>query len=139
MSGTGHMHRMSWLLNTFAREVAGVAHVIVVSVDGLLLAASEDLPEDRAEQLAAITAGLVSLTYGVSRHFEGGEVHQTIVDMDQGSLITMAIGDGSSIAVLAARQTDVGQIGYEMALLVERVGKALAPGRRDAVTTGIER
>jgi predicted regulator of Ras-like GTPase activity (Roadblock/LC7/MglB family) len=58
--------------------------------------------------------------------------------MDQGSLITMAIGDGSSIAVLAARQTDVGQIGYEMALLVERVGKALAPGRRDAVTTGAE-
>jgi predicted regulator of Ras-like GTPase activity (Roadblock/LC7/MglB family) len=51
----------------------------------------------------------------------------------------MAIGDGSSIAVLAARQTDVGQIGYEMALLVERVGKALAPGRRDAVTTGVER
>ena len=105
MSGTGHMHRMSWLLNTFAQEVAGVAHVIVVSVDGLLLAASDELPDDRAEQLAAITAGLVSLTYGVSRHFDGGEVHQTIVDMDQGSLITMAIGDGSSIAVLAARQT----------------------------------
>jgi predicted regulator of Ras-like GTPase activity (Roadblock/LC7/MglB family) len=125
------MHRMNWLLNTFAQEVAGVAHVVVVSVDGLLLAGTDGLPDDRAEQLAAITAGL-------SRHFEGGTVHQTIVDMDQGSLITMAIGDGSSIAVLAARQTDVGQIGYEMALLVERVGKALAPGRRDAVTTGAE-
>jgi uncharacterized protein len=134
MSGP-HMPNMGWLLNSFAEEVAGVAHVIVVSVDGLLLAMSDELPPDRAEQLAAITAGLVSLTYGVSRHFEGGFVQQTIVDMDHGSLITMSIGDGSSLAVLAARHCDVGQIGYEMALLVERVGKALAPGRRDAVVT----
>jgi uncharacterized protein len=135
MSGYGHMQSMGWLLNSFAEEVAGVAHVIVVSVDGLLLATSDDLPHERAEQLAAITAGLVSLTYGISRHFDGGLVQQTIVDMDHGSLITMSISDGSSLAVLAARHCDVGQIGYEMALLVERVGKALAPGRRDAVVT----
>jgi hypothetical protein len=35
--------------------------------------------------------------------------------------------------VLAARSCDVGQVGYEMALLVERVGKALVPGRRETV------
>ncbi len=37
------------------------------------------------------------------------------------------------MAVLAARNSDVGQVGYEMALLVERVGKALSPERREAV------
>jgi uncharacterized protein len=139
MSDNGHMHAMGWLLNSFADEVAGVAHVIVVSVDGILLAASDELPADRGDQLAAITAGLISLTYGMSRHFDGGRIQQTIVDMELGSLITMTIGDGSSLAVLAARDCDVGHIGYEMALLVERVGKALAPARRDAVTTGPER
>jgi uncharacterized protein len=141
MSGTGHMQSMGWLLNSFADQVSGVAHVIVVSVDGLLLASSDDLPGDRADQLAAITAGLVSLTCGVCRHFEGGDVQQTIVDMEGGSLVTMSISDGSTLAVLVARDCDLGQIGYEMTLLVERVGKALAPSPRvrDAVTTGTER
>jgi predicted regulator of Ras-like GTPase activity (Roadblock/LC7/MglB family) len=139
MTGSGDLRSMSWLLNSFGDEVPGVAHAVVVSVDGLLLAASDDLPIDRAEQLAAITAGLVSLTFGVARHFDGGQIQQTIVDMDAGSLILMSIGDGSSLAVLAARHCDVGQIGYEMALLVERVGKALVPGRRQAVASGTER
>lgn len=139
MTSSGDMRSLNWLLNNFGDQTAGVAHAVVVSVDGLLLASSDDLPVERAEQLAAITAGLISLTYGVARHFDGGLVQQTIVDMDSGSLILMSIGDGSSLAVLAARHCDVGQIGYEMALLVERVGKALVPARRQTVTSGTER
>jgi predicted regulator of Ras-like GTPase activity (Roadblock/LC7/MglB family) len=42
----------------------------------------------------------------------------------------MSISDGSSFAVLAARACDVGQVGYEMALLVDRVGDALTPPPR---------
>jgi predicted regulator of Ras-like GTPase activity (Roadblock/LC7/MglB family) len=49
-------------------------------------------------------------------------------------LFLMSISDGSSMAVLAARSCDVGQVGYEMALLVERVGAALVPAPREAVT-----
>ena len=130
---------MDWLLNDFVDQVHGVAHVVVVSVDGLLLAKSQDLPGDRAEQFSAIAAGLISLVYGASRHFDGGEIQQTIVDMESGYLILMSISDGSSIGVLASRNCDVGQIGYEMALLVDRVGKALAIGRRQAVASGVER
>lgn len=76
---------------------------------------------------------------GAARHFEGGEIQQTIVDMEAGYLILMSVSDGSSIVVLASRNCDVGQIGYEMALLVDRVGKALAVGRRQAVSSGAER
>jgi len=36
--------------------------------------------------------------------------------------------------VLAARSCDVGQVGYEMALLVERVGASLSPVAREAVS-----
>jgi hypothetical protein len=39
-----------------------------------------------------------------------------------------------SMAVLAARSCDVGQVGYEMALLVERVGAALSPAPRETVS-----
>jgi uncharacterized protein len=133
MTRPGSMQNMSWLLTNFADNVAGIAHVIAVSADGLLLASSRDLPADRAEQLAAITAGVVSLTDGASRTFTGGDVLQTIVEMDSGYLFLMSISDGSSLAVLASRSCDVGQVGYEMALLVERVGAALVPLPREAV------
>jgi predicted regulator of Ras-like GTPase activity (Roadblock/LC7/MglB family) len=127
---TPTMHDMSWLLANFADNVAGIAHVVAVSADGLLLAASRDLPPDRAEQLSAIVAGVISLTDGASRCFEGGPVLQTIIEMDSGYLFLMSISDGSALGVLAARSCDVGQVGYEMALLVERVGQALVPLRR---------
>ncbi len=128
------MHDMGWLLNNFADSIAGIAHVVAVSADGLLLASSRDLPTDRAEQLAAITSGVVSLTDGASRMFTAGKVQQTIIEMDSGYLFLMSISDGSSMAVLAARSCDVGQVGYEMALLVERVGAALSPATREAVS-----
>ncbi|MFC7530409.1 roadblock/LC7 domain-containing protein [Actinoplanes sp. GCM10030250] len=128
------MHDMGWLLSNFADSVAGIAHVVAVSADGILLASSRDLPTDRAEQLAAITCGVVSLTDGASRMFSAGEVQQTIIEMESGYLFLMTISDGSSMAVLAARSCDVGQVGYEMALLVERVGAALSPAPREAVS-----
>jgi predicted regulator of Ras-like GTPase activity (Roadblock/LC7/MglB family) len=133
MTGAGAMADMSWLLNNFADQLSGIAHVVVVSADGILLASSRDLPPDRAEQLAAISAGLISLTYGTSRYFDGGNVQQTIVEMGAGYLILMSIGDGSALVVLASRHCDVGHVGYEMALLVDRVGKALNPLPRDTV------
>jgi uncharacterized protein len=135
MNRPGAMHDMSWLLNNFADQLPGIAHVVAVSADGLLLAASRGLPEDRADQLAAIAAGVVSLTQGTSRYFNGGEVLQTIIEMDGGYLFLMSISDGSCLAVLAGRSCDVGQVGYEMALLVERVGQALTPAARQSVSS----
>jgi predicted regulator of Ras-like GTPase activity (Roadblock/LC7/MglB family) len=128
------MHDMGWLLNNFANSVAGIAHVVAVSADGLLLACSRDLPEDRADQLAAIASGVVSLTEGASRMFNAGDVQQTIIEMESGYLFLMSVSDGSSMGVLAARSCDVGQVGYEMALLVERVGAALTPAPRETVS-----
>ncbi|MFF5291638.1 roadblock/LC7 domain-containing protein [Paractinoplanes globisporus] len=128
------MQDMGWLLNNFANSVAGIAHVVAVSADGLLLASSRDLPTDRADQLAAISSGVVSLTEGASRMFNAGAVQQTIIEMDSGYLFLMSVSDGSSMAVLAARSCDVGQVGYEMALLVERVGASLTPAPREAVS-----
>jgi predicted regulator of Ras-like GTPase activity (Roadblock/LC7/MglB family) len=133
MTGPGAMNNMNWLLTNFADHVPGIAHAIAVSADGLLLASSRDLPADRAEQLAAVTAGLVSLTLSTAYYFDGGSVQQTIVEMDGGYLFLMSISNGSSLVALAARHCDVGQVGYEMALLVERVGAALVPLPRKAV------
>ena len=120
-----------WLIDDFVERVAGVAHAVVVSADGLLLARTEDLPKDRAEQLSAVSSGLVSLTLGAARCFEAGAVNQTVVEMERGYLFLMSISDGSCLAVLAAPSCEIGLVGYAMARLVERVGQQLTPELRE--------
>ena len=123
---------LDWLVSKFAREVSGVTHAVLVSADGLLMAASEHIPTERADQLAAVASGLASLSTGASQLFEGGHVLQSVVEMEHGYLLLMRVGDGSNLATLAARNCDIGQIGYEMAVLVEQVGTVVQSARRRA-------
>jgi predicted regulator of Ras-like GTPase activity (Roadblock/LC7/MglB family) len=124
---------LSWLLTNLIERVPAIAHAIVVSTDGLSLACSQGFPPDRADQLSAITAGLTSLTQGASRMFEGGAVTQTVVEMQRGLLIVVSIGDGSTLAALAARDCDMGLVAYEMTMLADRAGQALTPKMRGAL------
>jgi uncharacterized protein len=116
---------LDWFVVNFVRDVPGVSHAILVSADGLLMASSSHLPADRAEQLAAVTSGLASLSTGAAQLFEAGNVRQSIIEMDDGFLLVMGVGDGSYLAVLASISCDIGQVGYEMAVLVDRVGKTV--------------
>jgi predicted regulator of Ras-like GTPase activity (Roadblock/LC7/MglB family) len=130
---------LNWLITNFVDRVPGVAHTVVVSSDGLLLAVSDGFPRDRADQLAAVASGLSSLTQGAARIFEGGSVTQTVVEMVRGFLFVMAISDGSVLAVLASSDCDMGLIGYEMALLVERAGDVLTPALRAELQNALPR
>lgn len=130
---------LNWLITNFVDRVPGVAHTVVVSSDGLLLAVSDGFPRDRADQLAAVASGLSSLTQGAARIFEGGTVTQTVVEMLRGFLFVMAISDGSVLAVLASTDCDMGLIGYEMALLVERAGDVLTPALRAELQNALPR
>ena len=114
------------------------AHAILVSADGLLMAASASIPGDRAEQVAAVSSGLASLAVGAARLFEGGAVLQTVVEMEHGYLLLMSVGDGSHLAVLTQESADIGQVGYEMALLVDRVGRTVQarPASRSPASDG---
>jgi uncharacterized protein len=124
-SRSNQVSRFGWLINNFAENVPGVAHAVVVSVDGLLLTASARLPRRHADQMASIAAGIVSLNLGAAKILGAGEVVRSIVEMERGILLLMAIRDGSCFAVLATRDCDVAQVAYEMTVLVEQVGKLL--------------
>jgi len=50
--------------------------------------------------------------------------------MENGYLLLMRVGDGSHLAALASTSCDIGQVGYEMAVLVERVGAVVKSSRR---------
>jgi predicted regulator of Ras-like GTPase activity (Roadblock/LC7/MglB family) len=121
---------LSWLVANFAKRTPGVAHAMVVSADGLPVAVSDRLDRPRADQLAAIASGLASLTQGGARCIDGGLVTQTVVEMDRGLLVVMAISDGSCLTVLAGAACEVGVVAYEMTVLVTRAGAVHTPALR---------
>jgi predicted regulator of Ras-like GTPase activity (Roadblock/LC7/MglB family) len=122
---TGDDRDLDWVMSKFVEDVPDAAHAILVSADGLLMASSTSIPGERAEQVAAVSSGLASLAVGAARLFEGGAVMQTIVEMEMGFLMLMSVGDGSNLTVLTTEEADIGQVGYEMALLVDRVGRTV--------------
>lgn len=121
---------LQWLVDNLVESVPGVRHASVVSADGLLLAMSQRLTRTQADQLAAISSGLTSLTRGAARCFQHGAVNQIMVEMSQGFLFVMSVSDGSVLTVLTDPTADVGLVGYEMARVVASAGALLTPQLR---------
>ena len=82
-------------------------------------------PQPKAVKI--IVSGLTSLTNGAGGLLECGDVEQVIVEMRGGVLFISSISDGSTLAVLADKDCDMGLVGYEMTLLLDRVGTTLTP------------
>lgn len=121
---------LAWLLDDLVDRVKEARHAIVLSADGLLMAASKDFGQDDAEHLSAVAAGIQSLAKGVGERFGGGPVLQTVVEMRSAYLLVTVAGHGACLAVLGDEDADIGLIAYEMEMLVSRLGHHLtAPSR----------
>ncbi|SDH98791.1 Predicted regulator of Ras-like GTPase activity, Roadblock/LC7/MglB family [Sinosporangium album] len=131
---TGHSStntgELNWLLDDLATRVGAVRQAVILSTDGLAVGFSKGLSREDAEHLSAVAAGFQSLARGAGRHFNGGEVRQTIVEMESAFLFVTAAGQGTCLAVLADSDADVGHIAYEMAMLVKRVGQHISTNPR---------
>ncbi|UGY94664.1 roadblock/LC7 domain-containing protein [Streptomyces gobiensis] len=122
---------LDWLLDDLTQRMSSVRHALVLSTDGLVTGASPGLERHDAERLAAVSSGLYSLAKGSGQHFGAGRVRQTMIEFDEGMLFVTAAGDGSCLCVLATAEADIGQIAYEMTLLVNRVGEHLGVAARN--------
>jgi predicted regulator of Ras-like GTPase activity (Roadblock/LC7/MglB family) len=118
---------INWLVSSFVERVPDVKEAAVVSSDGLLVAVSEGLDRVAADRLAAVAAGLLSIARGASVPIGAGRVNEIVIEFDWALLFVMRVSETSALAVTASRPCDVGQIGYEMAVLVERAETALTP------------
>jgi predicted regulator of Ras-like GTPase activity (Roadblock/LC7/MglB family) len=123
-------NELNGLITSFINRIPGALGSVVCTSDGLLLALSEHIERSGADQMAAVTSALTSLTAGAAQCFGSGEVNQVIVDMEGGFLFVTAVSDGSSLAVMCDPTCDIGLIGYEMSMLVERIGQLLTPDLR---------
>ena len=126
MAQTDTTGQLSWLLDSMVDQVEHVQQAIILSRDGLVVASSQGLAREDSDHLSALAAGVQSLARGTGRHFQGGEVRQTIIEMEFAFLFIIAAGKGTCLAVLTSAEPNVGLIAYEMAMLVRRMGKYLA-------------
>jgi predicted regulator of Ras-like GTPase activity (Roadblock/LC7/MglB family) len=125
---------LAWLLDDLSSRVPDFQRAVILSRDGLPIAASDDLSRDDAEQMSAVAAAMQSLASGTGERFNVGEVRQTIIELERGLLFVMAAGEGSCLAALTPATADAGTIAYEMAMLVKRAGPHLAAEPRSTVT-----
>ncbi len=115
------------MLTVFVEQTSGVEQCIAVSADGLLVAISSNLERGGADKLAAIVTGLRSLSDGAARLLGKGGLNQVVVEMKSGYLFVTSIGGGAAFGVMASRSSDLGLVGYELVLLVDRMRVHLTP------------
>jgi predicted regulator of Ras-like GTPase activity (Roadblock/LC7/MglB family) len=125
---------LNWLLDDLIGRVGAVRQAVILSTDGLAIGFSKGLNREDAEHLSAVAAGFQSLARGAGRHFGGGDVRQTIVEMESAFLFVTAAGQGTCLAVLSSSDADVGHIAYEMAMLVKRVGQHISANPRQGLS-----
>ena len=59
--------------------------------------------------------------------------------MERAFVLVTGIPDGSSLAVVAAGDADIGTLGYEMAMLAEQIGTYLTPELRTELQYALPR
>jgi predicted regulator of Ras-like GTPase activity (Roadblock/LC7/MglB family) len=120
--------KLDWLLESLLRRTPGTRHALVLSRDGLKLCSSSELSVDQADQLAAISAGIQSLSHGASVEFGNGSggVRQAMAEFYGGILFVVEAGSGAHLAVVATEDSDVGVIGHNMNELVEQLSEYLS-------------
>jgi predicted regulator of Ras-like GTPase activity (Roadblock/LC7/MglB family) len=132
----GRVGQLDWLLDDLVRRVGHVTKAVILSQDGIALGASQTLGRDDAEHLAALAAGFQSLARGAGRHFGGGGVRQTIIEMESGFLLVSAAGSGTCLAAIAEEGADLGVVAYEMAILIRRTGEHIRVNTRASALSG---
>jgi len=139
MSGGPAVGELDWLLDNLVSSVLGVRIAVILSPDGLMLAKSPGVSQSEGDHLAALAAGAASLARGVGMWSGYGDVSQTIIEMDVALLFITPAGRGTCLALLAGAGADAGQIAYEMAVLVKRVGQHMIANPRFPVQDPVSR
>jgi predicted regulator of Ras-like GTPase activity (Roadblock/LC7/MglB family) len=121
----------AWLIRQFADEVPGVTHALIVSLDGLQLAASRMVPRDLGDQLAALTAGLLSMADRSASLLDLGASEYMTIRLPRGHLLFMRVGESAGLAVAAAIGCDMRVVAYHMTQFVSAVGHVLTPQVRN--------
>jgi predicted regulator of Ras-like GTPase activity (Roadblock/LC7/MglB family) len=127
------------VLTGFVETRAGVREALAISPDGLLLASSFNEAQGDVEHIAAISAGLGTLTSGAADCFGFAGVRQMVVELDADYLILASLGTGAMLAVVAEQDCDIIRVGYESALLAQQCSAVVSPALIEQLRSALMR
>jgi predicted regulator of Ras-like GTPase activity (Roadblock/LC7/MglB family) len=130
---TSNTPRLDWLLDDLVNRLAGVRYAVVLSTDGLLLSRSTEMSVEDAEHFSAMSSALQSLARSAGARFDGGNVRQTVIELDRSMLFVTAAGDNACLALLTSESANMGTVAYEMNQMVFRVGEYLSTTKRPSL------
>ncbi|MBE1530437.1 roadblock/LC7 domain-containing protein [Actinomadura algeriensis] len=108
------------LLDALARRAAPLGGVVRLSNDGLVVASSTGLGREESEHLAALVSGVQGLARGACRRFAGGELLQSVIELDTALVFMVPAGEGASLVATGPPDVDAGTVVYELTELAER-------------------
>lgn len=121
------VRNVGFMLENFVRSTAGVEQAIGVSADGLLMSMAVAMARPSAEKLAATVTGMTTLAVGAGTLLNKGGLAQVITEYQNGYLVTSLITGRSALGVVTGAECDLGVVGYETTMLVQRIGAVLTP------------
>ncbi|MEU7072927.1 roadblock/LC7 domain-containing protein [Streptomyces narbonensis] len=122
---------LSWILDELVNFPAA-RHAVVLSADGMRMAASREVTADLADKISATGSGIQSLSHNAADFVAVGAItwHQTMIQYDGGYLFLVAASSTSYLVASATIDVDVLAFSDRMAKVVDRLGPALAAGPR---------
>jgi len=114
------------ILDQMHDHLPGTGGVLLLSGDGIQLAASAATRADRADQLSAVAAGLHAIARAADRLNGGGRVDQTVVEMDYRMLVIVPVTGEMLLAVVFDAVNDLSGTRQQIATFADRLGVRLA-------------
>jgi predicted regulator of Ras-like GTPase activity (Roadblock/LC7/MglB family) len=112
---------LRWLLDDLVDRVDEIHQVVLLSRDGLVMSASQNVGGEDAEFLAALSSGFFSLAQGAKQHFGCEELGQAFIEIDDRLFFVLPAGVGTCLAVLSDGGPNVSMVAYETSMLVRRL------------------
>jgi uncharacterized protein len=115
VTATTYSSSLNSLLTGMLARTPGAVHAVLATVDGVQVAVSAGLPAERAEQLATIGAGLLSIADGAGLMMNTGTPRHVIVEMYGGLMLAAPVAPRVVLSLLATSETDREKLGFELA------------------------
>ena len=115
ISTVTYSSNLNSLLAGMIARTPGAVHAVMATVDGVQIAVSPGLPPERADQLATIGSGLLSIADGAGIMLNTGAPRHVVVEMYGGLLISAPVAPRVVLSLLAAHDADRERLGFELA------------------------
>ncbi|MPY48363.1 roadblock/LC7 domain-containing protein [Streptomyces acidicola] len=108
-------------------EIPGVRHALIMTLDGMVQARSEDLPKDAADGIAAMTSSLHAASRAASipalEAPADSPIETVTVKMEAGTYMVMPAGANTLIAAAGDDSMPMGVVAHTMARQAMKLGE----------------